>query len=251
MILYTTTDTTERLTPFDCMPFAGVINQTGMTPLTVTQNADETLTFPAGVGVALAANQMMRVELHTINANPTDPLSVQATSTLTTMPDSQFQDAASFLIVQDPDISIPPQASLFTLGPVFFPLPAKYATATFFTVTSEQRHFGVSAQLRSAASAADPGTLIYMNLDWTAPPLAPLQPPLAGATTPGLKLQCEWTNPTQGSVMYGPTAASEICMFVAYYYPSQGPSVCFHTEKITGGANICCPGDPACASLGN
>ena len=40
-----------------------------------------------------------------------------------------------------------------------------------------------------------------------------------------------------------------MCFFWAYYYPSQGARVCFHTSRIqasTGGRDICCPGDVYC-----
>jgi hypothetical protein len=250
MILYAVTDTTEQTTPFDCTPLASVFSQVGMTPLTITQAPDEQLTFPAGVGVALAANQMMRIELHYANLSPTDPATVQAISTLTTMPDADFQSGASFLAVEDTDLSIPPGAS-FTLGPVFFAFPAQYSAASFFAVTSEEHRFGTSAQLWSASSATDPGTSLYSNTDWSMPPLAPLQPAVRGTTGTGLKLQCSWLSTAQATITAGQSANAELCLFVAYYYPSQGPSVCVHTDKVAGGLDVCCPGSSSCATLAN
>ncbi len=34
--------------------------------------------------------------------------------------------------------------------------------------------------------------------------------------------------------------------FWAYYYPSHGSKVCFHSDKVSGGINVCCPGDILC-----
>jgi hypothetical protein len=250
MILSAVTDTAEQTTPFECTPFASLFSQVGMTPLMITQAPDEQLAFPAGVGVALAANQMMRIELHYANLSPTDPATVQATSTLTTMPDADFQSGASFLAVEDTDISIPPDSS-FTLGPVFFAFPAQYASATFFAVTSEEHHWGTSAQLWSASGATDPGTSLYLNTAWSMPPLTPLLPPVPGTAGTGLKLQCNWMSTVPATITAGQSANDELCLFVAYYYPSQGPSVCVHTDRVAGGLDVCCPGSSSCASLAN
>ena len=41
-----------------------------------------------------------------------------------------------------------------------------------------------------------------------------------------------------------------MCFFWAYYYPSKGAKVCFHTSQ-GGGIDQCCPGNPTlCAALG-
>jgi hypothetical protein len=248
MIVYTSTETTERTTPFDCTPFSGVIQQSGMTPLTISENPDETLTFPSGVGIPLGANQMMRIELHYSNASAT-AVSVQATSTLTTMPDAAFQSAAGFLAVEDQDISIAPQGT-FTLGPVFVPFPSTVTGGKFFAVTSEQHQWGTSAQLLSASSSGDPGTSIYTNTSWNAPPLTPLQPALTAAAGAGFNLLCNYHSLASGTVVDGQAASNEICLFVGYYYPSQGPQICLHTNQGGGsGINVCCPGGSSCGSL--
>jgi hypothetical protein len=36
-----------------------------------------------------------------------------------------------------------------------------------------------------------------------------------------------------------------MCFFWAYYYPSQGSQICFHTEQL-GGNDLCCPDNPLC-----
>jgi hypothetical protein len=252
MILYTSTDTTEQPTPFRCTPFVGVYTQSGMTPLTISQNSDETLTFPAGVGIPLAANQMMRIELHFVNASTTDSVSIQATSTLTTIPDGSFQSAAAFLAVEDIDVSLSPGAAQTMLGPVFVPFPANVTGAKFFAATGEEHKWGTSAQLFSAASSFDPGTSIYLDTTWNTPPLTPLQPALTAAAGAGFNLLCTWHSLSPSFVTYGQASTDEICLFVAYYYPSQGPQVCVHTDKTGTGIDVfCCPGDSTCASLTN
>jgi hypothetical protein len=41
-----------------------------------------------------------------------------------------------------------------------------------------------------------------------------------------------------------------MCFFWAYYWPSQGSRVCFHTEQA-GSRDICCPGDSLCSLIAN
>ena len=40
-----------------------------------------------------------------------------------------------------------------------------------------------------------------------------------------------------------------MCFFWAYYYPSHGAEVCFHTEKFGGSIDACCPGSALCSYL--
>ncbi|HEX3905383.1 MAG TPA: hypothetical protein VH853_21340 [Polyangia bacterium] len=239
MILYAVTATTEQTNPFDCAPFTSVYQASqmvGMTPLTVVQNPDETLTFPTGVGVALAANQMMRVELHYANQSATAPMTAQATVTLSTMPDAAFQSAASFLTVAETGFSIQAAATL-TEGPTFFPFPSTFVGAKFFAVTSEQHQWGTEAQIWSAISAADAGNLVYHNTNWSTPPLTE-NAAQAVTSGEGFKYQCDWNNTGNVGVSFGLSASQELCLIVGYYYPSQGPVTCFHS----GGSFACCPG---------
>jgi hypothetical protein len=236
MILYAVADTAEQTTPFDCTPMTTLQQlPVGTKALTVVQNADETLSFPTGVGVALAANQMMRMELHYANANPTAAITAQATSTLTTMPDAAFQSEASLMVIDDASFSIGPGAT-FTIGSTFCPFPASLAAATFFAATSEEHRLGVMTQLWAASSLNDPGRTLYTNTDWTMPPLTALSPVVPGTTGAGFKYSCEWQNATQSTVTPGPAASNELCFFVAYYYPSQGAVFCY---KSGSGSFVC------------
>jgi hypothetical protein len=229
MILYAVPDTTEQTTPSYCAPLTWVSSPpAGTKPLTIVQNPDETLSYPGGVGVALAANQMIRIELHYANASPTDPITVQTTSTLTTMPDAAFQSEASFLVVNDPFFSIPPDAS-FTIGPRFCPFPASLAAAAFFAATSEQHRFGDMTQLWASISPDDPGRTLYTNTDWTMPPLTALSPVVQATTGAGFKYACFYQNTTSSTVTPNLGAGYELCFFVAYYYPSQGAIICSNT----------------------
>ena len=254
MILYKVAAQATQATPFDCQPFQDTLNPANGNPLVISQKKDDLITLPPGVAFTLDANQMVRLEMHYINANPTDAVTLVTTSTLTTIPDSVYQYDASFLFIGDPDISIPPQ-STYTLGPVYFQVPAAYADSNFFAMTGHEHQWGTQVQIWSATSASDPGTKIYTNTSWSDPVTTPFTPPFHVSPNGGFKFQCDWDNSSTSTVNFGESAGTnEMCFFWAYYYPANpsGAQVCFHTNKVGGttGIDQCCPGSALCSALG-
>src|SRR5262249_22271034 len=71
MVVYRVNDTTEQTTPFNCKPFQDTATGNG-SPIIISQKSDDTLSMPAGVAYTLDANQMLRIELHYINATQSD-----------------------------------------------------------------------------------------------------------------------------------------------------------------------------------
>jgi hypothetical protein len=247
MIVYAVADTTEVTTPFDCQPFTDTLNPANGSVLIVSQKKDDLLTFPAGVAYTLAANQMIRIEMHYINATASQ---TTLTSTTTLSPVASYQYEAGFLFIGDPDISLPPMAQT-TLGPIFFQAPAKYADAHFFAITGHEHKLGTNVTIETATSATDPGTSIYdvPGWLWSEPATVTSDPPFSVPTNGGFKFTCEWDNTTPSTVTFGESATDEMCFFWAYYYPSQGDEVCFHTDKVAGGIDLCCPGSPYCSLI--
>jgi hypothetical protein len=252
MILYKVAPQAAQMAPFDCQPFRGTLNPANGNPLIISQKKDDTLTLPQGVAFTLDANQMVRLEMHYINANPTTSATLLTTSTLTTLSAADYQQDASFLFVGDVDISIPPQASA-TVGPVYFPMPAMYAQSSFFAITGHEHQWGTKVQIWSASSASDPGSLLYTNTDWSDPVTSHYTPPMQVPSGGGLKYQCDWFNASTSTVTFGESANSEMCFFWAYYYPANpaGAQVCFHSDKTgLGPVDACCPGSSLCSYLG-
>jgi hypothetical protein len=252
MILYKVAAQTAQPTPFDCQPFQQALNPANGNPLIISQKRDDTLTLPEGVAFTLDANQMVRLEMHYINANPTQAATLLTRSTLTTLPVADYQEDASFLFVGDIDISIAPQSSA-TVGPVFFPIPAAYAQSSFFAMTGHEHQWGTKVQIWSATSGSDPGSLIYTNTDWSDPVTTHYTPPLQIPTGGGLKYQCDWYNGSTSTVRFGESANNEMCFFWAYYFPANpaGAQVCFHSDKTPlGSVDACCPGSSLCSYIG-
>lgn len=240
MILYKVAPQATQATPFDCQPFQDTLNPADGNPLVISQKKDDLITLPQGVAFTLDANQMVRLEMHYINAT-TSPVTLVTTSTLTTIPDSEYQYDASFLFIGDPDISIPADSS-YTLGPVYFPVPSEYANSNFFAMTGHEHQWGTKVQIWSASSASDPGTLIYTNTSWSDPVTTQFTPPFHVDPGGGFNFQCDWYNASDETVSFGESANDEMCFFWAYYYPANpsGAQVCFHTSQL-GGTNQCCP----------
>ncbi|MGH7294005.1 MAG: hypothetical protein ACRELB_03680 [Polyangiaceae bacterium] len=254
MILYKVAAQAAQTTPFNCQPFHDTLNPANGNPLIISQKKDDLITLPQGVAFTLDPNQMVRLEMHYINANPNQAVTLVTTSTLTTIPDSAYKYDASFIFIGDPDISIPP-SSTYTLGPVYFQMPSQYASSNFFAMTGHEHQWGTKVQIWSATGASDPGTKIYTNTSWSDPVTTQFTPPFHVSTGGGFKFQCDWDNTSTSTVNFGESAGTnEMCFFWAYYYPANpsGAQVCFHTNKVGGttGVDQCCPGGALCAALG-
>ena len=251
LIVYRTNDTAEQTTPFDCKPFTDTLDPTKGSTLMISQKRDDTLQLPDGVGYTLDANQMVRLEMHYINAGSSE-IKVQATSTFVPIADAAFKFEADFLFIGTPDINIPP-LSKATVGPMFLKLPAAYDGVNFFAMTGHEHQYGTNVTVHAATSASDPGTPVYdvPGWLWSEPKTVVASPPFQIATGGGFSFSCSWNNTSNAAVGFGESANAEMCFFWAYYYPSQGGArVCIHTNKVAGGLDGCCPGSsPVCNFL--
>jgi Copper type II ascorbate-dependent monooxygenase, C-terminal domain len=250
MIVYRVDDTMEQPTPFDCQPFTDTLNAADGSVLMITQKHDDLLQFPQGVAYTLPANQMIRLELHYINAGST-ALEVTGQTTMIPIAAGTYQYEADFLFIGDPDISIPAHSTQ-TLGPVFYQLPSNFDGVNFFALTGHEHQYGTDVTVNVATSATDPGTSVY-NVPgwlWSEPATVQSNPPFQVPANGGFSFTCNWDNTSDNTVSFGESANDEMCFFWAYYYPSQGGSkVCLHSDQLAGGANFCCPGSAACSII--
>ncbi|MCA9598775.1 MAG: hypothetical protein KC776_35935 [Myxococcales bacterium] len=251
MIVYRTNDTEEKLTPFDCSPFVETLDPTKGAPVMITQKSKDELKLPEGVAFTLNENQMIRLELHYINTTP-GPVQVTASSKFTSIPESAFKDEADFLFIGNPDIKIPANSS-WTLGPTFFPLPSEYDGVNFFAITGHEHHFGTNVKVSAVASESDPGSAVYdvPGWQWDEPETVKHDPPFQVPKGGGFSFTCDWKNTSNKQVSFGESANAEMCFFWAYYYPSKGAKVCFHSDQASFPINDCCPGGALCSFLGN
>lgn len=237
--------TQEQTTPFDCSPFTGALNPSGMVaPIMITQRPDDPLYLPPGVAYTMAANQMMRVEMHFINATDA-PMEVSATVELYAAPEETVQHEANILFIGSPDIDIAPGA-MATLEQYFTPSRANLdlTGAKFFAITGHTHQYGTDMQVQMGASNGPTMTPVYAPADfqWDEPETQIHRPEfeLPDSLQAGFKFKCDYNNTSNQRVGFGESANDEMCFFWAYYYPSKGAHVCVHTEQF-GGVDICCP----------
>jgi len=248
LIVYRVNDTEERTAPFKCDPFTDTLDPAKGSPLMVTQKNEDLLTLPAGVAFSLDAHQMIRLEMHYLNPSASER-TVSATTTFTPISDDDFRDEAGFLFIGNPDIRIPAKSE-WKLGPTFFEVPSELAGVKYFALTGHEHRLGTNVQVATATGPDDPGTMIYdvPGWTWSEPKTEVFSTPITLPDRGGFKFTCTWNNTTDQRVGFGESATDEMCFFWAYYYPSQGARVCFHTKQIQAptGRDICCPGDVYC-----
>jgi hypothetical protein len=247
MIVYRVADTVEQTTPFDCVPFTETLDPTKGSPLMITQKKDDLLQLPPTVAYTLEAHQMVRIELHYINATQAP---VQLTATMTVTSTADYKQDADFLFMGNADISLPPGAKT-TLGPTYFPLSVvNLGQINVFALTGHEHQLGTSVTVATATSPSDPGTSVYdpPGWLWSEPATVVHDPPFVVDTDGYFKFSCSWDNTSASTVTFGESANDEMCFFWAYYYPSRGSEVCV-TTKRGGGHTFCCPGAYECAYL--
>jgi hypothetical protein len=248
LIVYRLADGPERTEPFDCDPFVEVLDPTAGAPLAVTQSAAETITLPPGVAFSLTAGQLVRLEIHYINAG-LEPIEIGATTTFIEIPEADFRDEADFLFVGNPDIAIPKHEQR-TVGPSFLPLPPELTNINVFAITGHQHRFGTGVEIARTDGPDAERVSVYdpPTFRWNEPPTIYHDPPFTMAPGGGFEFTCHFNNTSESDVGFGESATDEMCFFWAYYYPSNGAKVCFHTAQ-RGGIDICCPGGGLCSLL--
>lgn len=249
LIVYRTSDTEEKLTPYDCEPFVDALDPSKGSTVMVTQKHDETLTLPDGVGFTMPPGEMVRLEMHYINTTSA-PLDVSATSTFVTMPAKDYKDEADFLFIGTPDIDVAAHSKA-TVGPVFFGLPDDLSDVKFFGITGHTHQWGTNVSVQAAETKAGPDKSVYdvPGWLWSEPETVMHDPPFTIPQGGGFRFTCDYNNLGDTHAGFGESANDEMCFFWAYYYPSRGAYVCVHTTQIGGGYDLCCPGNSLCGLL--
>ena len=232
MIVYKSNATTESTAPQDCQGFSGLLS--GEHPIFIAQQAKAQLDFPSdetGVPVALeiAANQMVRLELHFINTT-VQPLDVTAKLFVDTVPLGTTVVKSDLAFWGTQQIKIPANG----MGDTGVRYQVALANTKTFALTTHQHHLGTEMKVWYAAGSADPSPkMVADGKNWSDPPLELFTPALdfpdngnGKISSKGLAYQCQWNNPTATDVKFGESFNDEMCFLWQYYYPSQGFQLC-------------------------
>ena len=237
-------DQTEQPTPVPCQPFTGALNTTGkIFPIMITQKRDELLTLPQGVAYTLAPQQMIKIEMHYLNATDAE-IQATATANLFAAEPAGIHDEANFLFIGTPDISLAPNA-MTEVHEFFNPSRASLDldTAKFFAITGHTHKLGLSVEIGTGDSPTSTMTPVYApaTFSWSEPETAIHKPAFQIPTAGGFDFTCRYYNSTSATVRFGESTDNEMCFFWAYYYPSNGSHVCVHTTFLGPGIDLCCP----------
>jgi hypothetical protein len=232
LIMYRVTDTTEAPTPTPCDSVTNILSSV---PMIIAQNTDSTLQLPTGVAYHFAAGQMVRLEMHYLNASQM-PLMVEGRVTMTPGDPTLTYQAADIMfcgsVAQLSSTGLAPNMSSIPLNAGFFKgnSSVDFSKIKVFGLTTHQHWTGKEAVITKSTSASDPGTMLYDNTHWDAAPLKAFDDSslVTFASGEGLRWQCTYDTQDAspkplGTVKFGETARSdEMCFLWAYYYPSVG-----------------------------
>ncbi len=248
-------DTSEQLTPTPCQPFTGALNTSGnIAPIAITQRKSDEITLPDGVAYTFAPNQMVKLEMHYINSTDSEASATASVDIYGADP-ATIHDEAAVLFAGSPDINIPGGVGATFELHQFFTVPSTIdlSASHIFAITGHEHHLGTNVQVNVAPSKDGPMTPVYNPNPflWTEPVTQVQSPDFSVPVGGGFDFTCDWTNQTASPVSFGESATQEMCFFWAYYWPSQGSKVCFHTQQFGGadGLNLCCPGDSSCSLI--
>lgn len=236
LIAYRSNSRVERTTPFECNGFSGIRDISDFdTPLLIAQQTDTTLTMPNNVGMAIDADDYIRLEFHAVNLRAT-PIRATATLIVDTVDQTVPLAQANLMFWGNTQISLP-ASSRSTVD--FFHTPL--GGVRMFGLTSHTHHYGVRSTIHlatgtrtQAPGAPGPtwtnvvdGEMLHESRNWSDPPLTLFNTPRTFAAGQGLHLRCEYNNTSNRRVTYGESVDQEMCFLWAYYYPApRGTHIC-------------------------
>ena len=128
------------------------------------------------------------------------------------VPASEVLEEVQFLFTGDLGLTIPPRETSTVNS--FHSLPAG---ARVFALTSHTHQLGQLAAIERTTGEFGEGPVLHESYNWSEPPLDVFDPPLVFEEGEGLKLTCEYLNPTDTTVHFGTGFDDEMCFLWAYY----------------------------------
>jgi len=240
MIVYTSEETEEQLTPFPCGGFEGIVafDDGGVpgldstnTPIFIAQQPLVEIDLPeengVPVGFRIEAHQMLLVELHWYNTTSEDR-DVTGKFEVEMLPEDHSIVESSFAFWGTVAIDIPP-ASKGDTGVLF---QRGLSDTKGFAMTTHQHALGTRMRIWDSPDGSVEGErLLVDGTDWADPPMQMFDPPVVFNDGRGLAYQCEWNNTTSDHVGFGEGFNDEMCFLWMYYYPSRGFDICVHFDE--------------------
>jgi hypothetical protein len=176
------------------------------------------MTYPTGVGLPLAAGEILLMQTHYLNAS-SQALDARADLTLDVSDGTGITTHAGILFFYDPFIDVPP-ASSGARAQMRCAIPSD---VTLFTAASHYHARGDDyAAYVDAPDGTAGATPFYTSNNWDDP--TPLKAPVAVAAGSRIRFSCGYqnTDPTKEYFQGQSAADDEMCTFFAIYYPEMG-----------------------------
>ena len=187
--------------------FATTANLFGM------QTARARVEFPPGIAVRLDPHAIVYPNLHFHNYS-TVPVTGQAVFNFIAAPEGTVRHHAQALTVGTFQINIPPHGGAALTG--------EWQTPTALNIvqlSTHQHHRGTLMSIHHIDAAGnDMGELVVSD-SWEHPNVEWYPQTMRLPAGEGLRFTCEWENPDDHAVHFGPTTEDEMCFVTGYFYP--------------------------------
>ena len=222
MILYTTASETRpdgTLTE-DCEVFGGGFDAPVWTYAAQTPEAE--FPMPEGVGMSIAANQPVVVQMHYLNASDSELVANVTINGHTFAGNESYQKAAAY-VTYNTQINVPPGQSGGVSGTCQIP-----SGASFFTMSTHSHQFSTQTRV------SDAGSMVVVSDDWEHPEVAEFPAaPFFQFQSGSLTYECDYFNTSNAMLQTGDSAETdEMCMAVGYFFPADGPVFCLNSFVV-------------------
>ncbi|MGD0526972.1 MAG: hypothetical protein ABSE49_17640 [Polyangiaceae bacterium] len=201
-------------------------------------------TYPPGIGLPTAANEVLIFQVHYLNASASS-LQANVNVDLTFDPNaSDITTQAGTIFFYDPFIDVPAGATATASMRCLIPsdITLLYASSHYHS-----RGVGYGAYIDPAVDQLGT-TPFYTSTSWSSPENASLTMPIAAGAR--IRFECDYDNSAGTQAYYAGQSAldNEMCMFIGTYYPEMGEAAdfcetspdMFGTGPATCGATLSC-----------
>ena len=198
------------------------------------QSTNGEFNVPDGVAQRFKPGEVMLVQAHYLNTSGKD-LDAKMRFHMRLVDPASVTQEAGVLFFFNPAIVVPASGS--SSAELTCPLESD-ATLGFASSHMHKRGVGYTATTSDPSANAALGPL-YQTTKWDepVPRVFPLDPPATLAAGSTISYHCDYQNPDATTILAGTSAqTSEMCMFVAMYWPRQSQDVEFcKNGVVTGG----------------
>ncbi|MEP7122549.1 MAG: hypothetical protein ABJE95_16625 [Byssovorax sp.] len=203
-------DTTK---PFDCFA-AGASKYVGTSLFLDQEELDSD--FPAGTGYALKSDEVIVILVHTVNVTTSDaPITLGVDLKLGDA--STIKNRLGLIQFYDPYIYVPAHAAASATMRCKIP-----SDMTVFQTTTHFHTRGLDAAAFVDAADGTPGkTPIVESTSWEHP--SAVAAPLDLKAGSYVRTTCKYKGDAADTIQGADKLDNEMCMFIAYYYPTVAP----------------------------